>query len=296
MTSSSFSLSELEFVTCPLCSPETHTKLRVQFGVFRVMTCTGCGLDFLSPRLTERAILNLYSNESYYKSEVIGLGYDEYIEARPNWLKTFKRRLNEIMRYQAPGKLLDVGCGPGFFLEVAQSRGYEVYGIDPSEYIVQQARLRFGNRIRKGTLETIDYPTEEFDLVTAFDTFEHIYQPVEWLRIVHRILRPNGLLAITTPDSTSLLARLSGRRWVSYKIPEHVFYWSPAPMRRALGNDWQILTISHAGQYATLGFLFRRLFHLRPQSEGVLGWLIQRLNKFSVYADNGSMTVIARKI
>ena len=286
---------DLETAACPLCGPTPGTTLRQDFDPFHVVTCNNCGLVFLSPRLTEKAILKLYADEAYYVSEVAGQGYDEYLEVRPNWIRTFTRRLEEIGKYQPPGKALDIGCGPGFFLEAAHAKGYDVYGLDPSDYIVKVAREKFGGRIQHGVIETANYPANEFDLVVAFDTFEHIYRPLEWLESIRHILKPGGLIAMTTPDPTSLLARISGRGWVSYKLPEHVFYWSPITVRRALEKDWDVLEINRAGQYATLGFLFRRLFRINSAPGGLLKGILNLLNKVSLYSDNGSMTVIARK-
>lgn len=286
---------DLEQTACPLCGPEHGTTLREDFKPFKVVTCNHCGLVFLSPRLTEKAILKLYADEAYYVSEVAGQGYDEYLEVRPNWVRTFTRRLGEIGKYQKPGKVLDIGCGPGFFLEAAQAQGYDVYGLDPSDYIVKVARERFGEKIKHGVIETADYSAAEFDLVVAFDTFEHIYHPLEWLEAVGRVVKPGGILAMTTPDPTSLLARISRRGWVSYKLPEHVFYWSPVTVRRALEKNWEVLEINRAGQYAKLSFLFRRLFRINYAPSGLLKGLLNLLDKFSIYSDNGSMTVIARK-
>jgi SAM-dependent methyltransferase len=302
MTSSRTKI-DLEVAYCPMCGSAPGTTLRYDFDPFRVVSCNNCGLTFLSPRLTEKAIMRLYMDQDYYVSEVAGQGYDEYLEVRPNWVKTFTRRLNQITTYQSPGKVLDIGCGPGFFLEAAQAKGYDVYGLDPSEYIVNVAREKFGDHIKLGVIDNTDYPADDFDLVVAFDTFEHIYRPLEWLEYVRRILRspdpasgkPGGLLTMTTPDPSSNLARLSGRGWVSYKLPEHIFYWSPQTIRRALAKDWDVLEINRAGQYATLGFLFRRLFRLSSNPSGLVKSTLNLLNKINIYSDNGSMTVIARK-
>jgi SAM-dependent methyltransferase len=293
----------LETTTCPMCGPQAAQTLRYDFAPYRVVSCSNCGLVFLSPRLTEDAILKLYSDQEYYVSEVSGQGYDEYLEVRPNWIKTFSKRLDQILKYQKPGKVLDIGCGPGFFLEAAQAKGYDVYGLDPSDYIVKVAGEKFGDRIQKGLIESANYPDSHFDLVAAFDTFEHVYHPLEWLEATRRVLRspdpasgkPGGLLAITTPDPNSLLAKASGQKWVSFKMPEHVFYWSPNTIRRAFGDKWEIMEFNRAGQYATLGFLFRRLLRLPSNVGGILKWKLDLLNKLSIYSDNGSMTVIARK-
>jgi len=285
----------LESTSCPICGPDPAQDLRYDFAPYRVVSCSRCGLVFLSPRLTESAILKLYSDEDYYVSEVSGQGYDEYLEVRHNWVRTFTRRLEQVAKYQKPGRALDIGCVPGFFLEAAQARGYDAFGLDPSEYIVKVAREKFGDRIQLGLIESDGYPADHFDLVVAFDTFEHIYHPLEWLAAVRRVLKLGGLLAITTPDPTSLLAKISRKKWVSFKLPEHVFYWSPSTIRQILAEGWEVLEIRPAGQYASLGFLLRRLLRLPSNPRGIIKWKLDLLKKFSVYSDNGSMTVIARK-
>lgn len=294
MTNTTSSLN-LEPASCPLCGPNTPSVTRYNFDPYRVVACSSCGLTYLSPRLTEQAILELYKDEAYYNSNISGQGYDEYMEISDNWVKTFTLRLKQIAPYKSAGKALDIGCGPGYFLTAAQKMGFDVHGLDPSDYIVSEAQKTWGDRVRLGLIESAGYPSENFDLVVAFDTFEHIYDPKKFLAAVHRVLKPGGVLAITTPDPTSLLSKLSGKNWVSFKLPEHVFYWSPETIRKILSEKFEVLEVRRAGQYATLGFLFRRLFRLGNNPGKILNGLIGVLNKFSIYSDNGSITAIARK-
>ena len=92
-----------------------------------------------------------------------------------------------------------------------------------------------------------------------------------------------------------MLSKISGKNWVSYKLPEHVFYWSPETIRKILAIEFAVLEVRTAGQYATLGFLFRRVFRLGNNPGAFLNGVIKFLNNFSIYADNGSLTAIARK-
>ncbi|MGE5127206.1 MAG: class I SAM-dependent methyltransferase [Betaproteobacteria bacterium] len=286
---------DLERPDCPLCGPGVPRRLRYDFPPFAAVTCEGCGLLFLCPRLAEARVLELYQGAGYYDSQVAGQGYDEYLALRENWLRTFAARLQAIARHQPAGRALDVGCGPGFFLEAAEARGYEAWGIDPSGYAIEIARRRFGERVRTGVLEAAPFPPGHFDLVTAFDAFEHVYRPLRFLEAAHALLAPGGLVAITTPDPSSLLARLSGRRWVSFKIPEHVYYWSPRTIRLALEPRFELLEITSAGQYASGGFLLRRLLRLGPRTPAPLHPLVAALGRVRFYANNGSLTAIARR-
>ncbi|HEY44799.1 MAG TPA: class I SAM-dependent methyltransferase [Anaerolineae bacterium] len=218
------------------------------------------------------------------------------MDVRENWLKTFDRRLRIIQEFKPEGRVLDVGCGPGFFMEVAERKGYDVWGLDPSSYIVRVAQERFGEHVREGTLQTANFENQSFDVIVSFDTFEHIYEPIIFLDASRELLTSEGVLVITTPNTKSLLARVSGRRWVSFKIPEHIFYWSPSTISKAMKGRFKILRIMNAGQYATTSFLIRRLFGLKSVTTGFLKTVLVLLSKISIYSDNGSITVVAEKI
>jgi len=286
---------DLETAACPLCGPSAGAVIRYDFDPYRVVACSSCGLNYLSPRLTQAAILKLYKDEAYYNSNISGQGYDEYLELSGNWVKTFSLRLKQIAPYKSAGRALDIGCGPGYFLTAAQNLGFDVHGLDPSDYIVEMAQKTWGDRIQLGLIESANYQPESFDLVVAFDTFEHIYDPKQFLSAIHNVLKPGGVLAITTPNPASTLAKVSGKKWVSFKLPEHVFYWSPETIRKILEENFEVLEIRRAGQYATLGFLFRRLFRLGNNPGNFLNAVIRFLNHISIYSDNGSLTAIARK-
>ena len=286
---------ELERPACALCG-SAESLSRHAFPPFGVVACAGCSLVFLSPRLVARRMMELYQDAAYWDSDVAGRGYDEYLEVRGLWRRTFHRRLREIARHGAGrGAALDVGCGPGFAVEAAVEAGWDAHGIDPSEYAVALARKTLGDRVSAGLVDENRHAPGSFALVTAFDAFEHVYEPRRFLDAAHALLEPGGLLAITTPNVESLLARVSGRGWVSYKIPEHVYYWAPATIRRALEPRFEVLEIRRAGQYATLGFLARRALGIGPRSPALLRQAAGALGGTRVYADNGSLTAIARR-
>jgi len=233
---------------------------------------------------------------SYFNSATPGQGYDEYLNARDNWLRTFNRRLDEARPYITAGRVLDVGCGAGYFLEAASQRGFDPYGIDLSDFIVQVAQKKFGDRIQQATLESAPFPAEHFDFITAFDTFEHIYDPLAFLESASRLLKPGGVMMITTPDCESGLARLSGRHWVSFKIPEHVFYWSPPTIRQAMKHRFKVLDMRSAAQYASMSFLVRRLFRIGTSPAPFLQPVLNIVSRINIYADNGSLTVFASRL
>jgi len=140
---------------------------------------------------------------------------------------TFTRTLREIQRHMPGGRMLDVGTATGFFLEVAQRQGFEPYGVEISEYAGQIAASKFPpGHIHIGTLETAPFEDATFSVIAMSDLLEHVADPIRTLQLARRMLAPDGVVAITTPNTASLSRRLMGPRWTHYKL-EHLFYWNP---------------------------------------------------------------------
>ena len=169
---------------------------------------------------------------------------------------TFRLRLHEIARHASPGRVLDVGTASGFFLEVAQHLGWDPFGVELSDYSARLAQRKFGaDRIWHGTLETAPFSPGSFDAIAMSDLLEHVLDPVATLQLAQSLLRPGGVLMVTTPDTASLTRRLMGTRWTHYKL-EHLTYWNPALLRRAAAQaGLEVLTIHPAWKVMTVRYL-----------------------------------------
>jgi hypothetical protein len=129
------------------------------------------------------------------------------------------------------------------------------------------------------------------------DLFEHVYRPREFARTLHSVTKDDGVVVITTPNQSSLLARVSGRNWVSYKIPEHVFYYTPQTLGRTVAPWFEIARVRSEGQYCTLEFLAERAKTLsRPLGAASLR-AVRALGagRLPVYVNSGSMTAVLTK-
>jgi SAM-dependent methyltransferase len=287
---------DLIAVTCQVCGADgDEALLHVKDG-FRIVRCRHCGFVYLNPRVREEVMERLYQDE-YFESGGLEVGYRDYAQHGDYYRRTFRMRLRRAKRYTDGGRLLDVGCGPGFGLDAARDLGFEAWGIDVSRYATSIARQTHGDRVVRGVLTRGSFPPAHFDVATMFDVFEHIYEPRPFLDTVAEILKPDGLLVITTPNHDSLLSRLSGPRWVSFKVPEHVAYYTPRTIAAVLGERFRILETTSAGQHCSLEFLIERVQQFnRPVGAALMGIVrTAHLQRLPVYANNGSMTLVTQK-
>jgi len=141
-----------------------------------------------------------------------------------------------IRRYNhAPGRsLLDVGCASGEFLLAAQARHWDVYGVESSAGAADQARRLTGATIHSGTLDTAPYAAGMFDAITLWDVIEHLQSPRAYVRQIAQLLRPGGVLALTTPNIRSLAFALLGQTWEIIGPNDHLYYFAPRTLARLL--------------------------------------------------------------
>lgn len=131
-------------------------------------------------------------------------------------------------------RVLDVGCGPGYFLQAAVGAGFAARGVEASEFAARFAREQLGLEVRHGLARREDLGEEPCDVVTMWDVIEHVPDPRASLSAAAAVTRPGGLLALSTGDRSSLVARLSGRHWHLYNLPEHLWFFTSSGLRRLL--------------------------------------------------------------
>ncbi|MBI4980234.1 class I SAM-dependent methyltransferase [Candidatus Woesearchaeota archaeon] len=122
-------------------------------------------------------------------------------------------------------KLLDLGCGSGYFLKFAQFRGWEVQGVEMSNYAAEIARKQGLNVLTKSVTEAA-FPDGTFDVITMFNVLEHMTNLNEVMANNYRWLKVGGLLVIEVPNVNSLQRKIFGGNWVHWDVPRHIFHFS----------------------------------------------------------------------
>ncbi len=256
-----------------------------------IVQCNQCGLVYTNPRPHCSDLLESYES----------VQDPLYLQEREGRVLTFSHHLVPLERFSGPAKgrkLLDVGCYTGVFLDVATASGWEAWGIDPSHWAIEQTRLRGLNAVA-GTLASVNWPTDSFEVVTMWDVIEHLADPFEELRQVWRVLCPGGLLVVHTMDIDSWFARLMGPRW-PWLMEMHLFYFSQRTLKAMFDKaGFQVLQARPQGRYQTLGYLGTRVTALFGSALGwPLEWLLHvlRIEQVTSPINLGDLvTVYARK-
>ena len=169
----------------------------------RHVKCKNCHFIYVNPIEKASKINGDYSKMGNPDAPII----------RESRLRAAKSQLGLIKNYKNGTTLLDVGCGEGFFLFNASKAGYTTKGIDISQDAAEYARREFGLNVEAKPFKELQFPENYFDVVTLWQVLEHVPYPLIVLKEVHRILKPGGLLATSTPDIEGIMAKIFRRKW-----------------------------------------------------------------------------------
>ena len=193
--------------------------------------CPSCGARSITPRPTPEQLAAAYDT-SYY-----GTGKTKFVwpfEQLVNYVSEL--RAKKISRsLPARANVLDLGCGSGDFLaSLGKVGNFGLYGIELPGGSAERAALRKNINLTVGTIAEANYPSEHFDLVTMFHVFEHLTEPRNTLKIVHRVLKAGGRLVLAVPNISSVQAKLFGPNWLHLDPPRHLFLMPEDSFARAV--------------------------------------------------------------
>ncbi len=211
---------------CAICGSHDPEFLFLK-DEFSIVRCRACHLVFVGNQLDQIDFSVLYG-EAYYQSEDKRL-FSNYLAEEPERLASARSRVDKLRRLKSSGRLLDVGCAAGFFLEAAKPY-YDVTGVELSEFSSNYAREHFKLNVLTCGLEQAGFPDESFDVVTLWDVIEHVSDPSAVMAEVSRILKPGGIVVVATGDARSFHARRSLQEWPLMAPPWHLYYFSRATL------------------------------------------------------------------
>src|SRR2546421_1546049 len=222
---------------CPLCggdnsSPllEAPDRLAGAQGLwFAVVQCRDCGLCFTNPRPSPQTIRQFYP---------AGYAPHQAPTSRLRWWRRLATRLwkndRKVLPLEGAGRLLDFGCGGGSYLARMQRQGWNVTGIDVAPTAVAHMATQPRLRALTGTLPHPQLSSDSFDVITMWQSLEHVHSPLDVLREAHRLLTPHGKLIVAVPNIDSLPFRWFGQAWHGLDLPRHLTHFAPWTLRLML--------------------------------------------------------------
>lgn len=222
-------------------------------GEFTLGECKTCGLLTVHPRLSREESANYYPDDY--------ISYPQAIEDEPSWFRRLDRgygirkRCQPILkRVRTPGKILDIGCATGVFLNGMRRYGWDCYGVEPSAHAAEYARNRFGLNITNGYLDDIEFPEGYFDVITLWDVVEHLPDPLQSLKKIRYLLKPGGWLVLSLPNTLAWERYWFKEYWAGWDIPRHYNMFSPQTIGLLLKKcDFKTMEIkSFTGRHGAL--------------------------------------------
>lgn len=224
---------------CILCN---GTKLHSldEFKECGLVKCDSCSFVFSKFIPSKKDLIDYYSGN-----------YDRTSYFSPITRKRYEELLDKFESYRRTNKILDIGCGYGFFLEVAKERGWEVYGVEITQKAVDTCEEK-GINMFMGDISEVSFDEDSFDVVVSIEVIEHLNDPNTFLSKSYSLLRKGGLMYVTTPNFNSYLRHQLKADYDVICYPNHLSYFSVKTLKRAfVQNGFKKQKIKTTGMSVT---------------------------------------------
>ena len=188
---------------------------------FEIVRCTVCGLARTDPQPAANELDRYYPAGYHASSKRYRLGLEKTLSV------IHRARIRRIERLTGgPGRVVDVGCGPGWFLDQMRRKGWETRGTERCATATEQARDVLNLDVRAQDLDDLAAEGISYDAVVLWHVAEHVPDPATTLVKIARLLRPGGVLMIAVPDFGSPEARIGKAGWFHLDVPRHMFHFT----------------------------------------------------------------------
>ncbi|MDE3226024.1 MAG: class I SAM-dependent methyltransferase [Nitrospirota bacterium] len=224
----------LTHIRCPACN-EDQARPGYDKQGFSIVQCRRCTLRYVNPR-PSRTWLDAWYQWAYFSPSHDNAAGAQHLLHEAVKTATARLRLQLLSPAGPKGRLLDIGCGGGFFVRAAAAVGWDAMGLEPSVEAARHAARTQHIRVVAGRSEETPFVDDRFDVITLFDVLEHVFCPRTCLTEARRLLAPDGKLVIETPNMAGWLPRVMGTRHPWIRPPEHLTYFTPPTLRLLLAQ------------------------------------------------------------
>ena len=218
-----------EIKNCLVCNStsfEEHLKSK-DFSVskedFTILKCKDCNFHFTNPRPKNEDLGRYYISDHYISHNNTSKNLFEKVYQLVRRI-AIKGKYNLISGFFNKGKILDIGCGTGDFLNKCKSEGWETKGIEPSDIARKQAIKNHSLYVEENT--DLTKINGEFDIITMWHVLEHVTELNQTVIELNRLLNTNGKAIIAVPNYKSYDSSFYKKYWAAYDLPIHLYHFS----------------------------------------------------------------------
>ncbi len=231
----------MEILTnCPVCNSGKTTPFltckdhTVSRETFEIVQCDSCSFKFTNPRPDENKLGEYYKSKEYISHSNVKNGFinSAYQLVRKY---TLLKKLQLISKYHRTGKILDIGCGTGEFLNICKKSKWDPIGIEPDVNARKMAIVNYGLDVREESkIKALE--NESFDIISMWHVLEHVAKLNERIEELKRLIKSNGTIIIAVPNCSSLDAEIYAENWAGYDLPRHLYHFIPKDMEFIFKN------------------------------------------------------------
>jgi len=236
---------KLEEINCPICGTHDYKivfkskdfRLKTTANIFNVVHCNRCDLLFLNPHPIKKELPTFYPADFNKKGDTF-----LYKFLKPLFSITQNSTISFLKKYKKNGKILDIGCGNGHFLLRMQKEGFDVWGIELNQNAEKFISSCLKGRILYKEIKECNFASQTFDIITLFQTLEHIFDLDVLFCEIKRILKDNGIIYIVVPDTDFYESKVFGPYYYNLEVPRHLYFFNKKSMSNLLVKNGFVIT------------------------------------------------------
>ena len=267
---------------CACCHTSAFEPVKHQKNGWQIVRCLSCGLVQVCPQPSDREIGLLYAHDWEHFTP-----YMSQTDAHRRYFETLLSFLLTLLSKKKPFRILDVGSATGVFLSVLKKHQIAGVGVDVSLDAVSFCKKQ-GLEAYQGTLVRVAGQKKwhgVFDAVAACQVIEHEQDPFAFFTTVKKLLKPNGIVVVTTPNHDVWWRRWMGNAWIGYRHPEHLFFFTPdtlSLLMRKAGLSVSLVRKDFPRQYS-VSYAFNRLSDYMPMFSFVFQFFARRTESLHIF-------------
>jgi len=209
----------MEYIKCIFCDDD-NTEIFLKENNYISVKCKSCGLVYVNPRPKIEELKKIYEGNESLTTDI-----NSFIRLKEKKLLLARKDIRKIQKFKTKGRILEIGSAAGYFLHTAKKYGYDVYGLDINDKFVKYSRNIMKLNIQCGTILNCTFPENYFDIIYMRNVLSHLYNPIEELNIINKLLKNKGLFIFRTGNAAELNPNYI-KRIRDLGLPEHLFHYS----------------------------------------------------------------------